>query len=105
MHRYDAETDALARAVVDYSLARVRMDPPPLDGPRSPEELARVAGVTITEEGLGGQEALRIFRDVLAPANISVDHPRFLAFIPGAPTEAAVLFDLVVGASAMVGTR
>lgn len=104
MHRYDAETDALARAVVDYALARVRMDPPPLDGPRPPEELARVAGRTITEAGLGGQEALRIFRDVLAPANISVDHPRFLAFIPGAPTEAAVLFDLVVGASSMVGS-
>lgn len=104
MHRYDAATDELARAVIDYALARVRMDPPPLDGPRSPEELARVAGPTITEEGIGGHEALRIFRDVLAPSTISVDHPRFLAFIPGAPTEAAVLFDLVVGASSMVGS-
>ncbi|MFP5487320.1 MAG: pyridoxal phosphate-dependent decarboxylase family protein, partial [Acidimicrobiia bacterium] len=41
------------------------------------------------------------FGDVLAPACISVDHPRFLSFVPAAPTEAAVLFDLVVGASSI----
>ena len=42
-----------------------------------------------------------MFADVLAPACISVDHPRFLSFVPAAPTEAAVLFDLVVGASSI----
>ncbi|NCZ92189.1 MAG: aminotransferase class V-fold PLP-dependent enzyme, partial [Actinobacteria bacterium] len=30
---------------------------------------------------------------------ISVDHPLFLSFVPGAPTESSVLFDLVVAAS------
>ena len=40
---------------------------------------------------------------MLAPACISVDHPRFLSFVPAAPTEAAVLFDLVVGASSIYG--
>ena len=40
---------------------------------------------------------------MLAPATISVDHPRYLSFIPGAPSEAAVLFDLVVGASSIYG--
>ncbi|MCP3854956.1 MAG: aminotransferase class V-fold PLP-dependent enzyme [Actinomycetia bacterium] len=101
MHHYDAETDALARAVIDTALSRVRMDPPPLDGPRTADELARTAGPTITEEGLGGAEALRVLRDVLAPATISIDHPRFLAFVPAAPTEAAVLADLIVGASSI----
>ena len=38
---------------------------------------------------------------VLAPACISVDHPRFFAFIPGAPTEASVIFDMVVSASSI----
>jgi glutamate/tyrosine decarboxylase-like PLP-dependent enzyme len=38
---------------------------------------------------------------VLAQACISVDHPRFLSFVPAAPTEAAILFDLVVGASSI----
>ena len=53
--------------------------------------------------GIGGLEALQVFADVLAPACISVDHPRFLSFVPAAPTEAAILFDLVVGASSIYG--
>ena len=38
---------------------------------------------------------------MLAPACISVDHPRFFSFVPAAPTEASILFDLVVGASSI----
>ena len=60
-----------------------------------------MAGRTITAKGIGGLEALRVFGDVLAPACISVDHPRFLSFVPAAPTEASILFDLVVGASSI----
>ena len=74
---------------------------PPLDGPRTFEELKAMAGPTITEDGLGGLEALRVFGEVLAPACISVDHPRFLSFVPAAPTEASILFDLIVGASSI----
>ncbi|MCC7078513.1 MAG: aminotransferase class V-fold PLP-dependent enzyme [Acidimicrobiia bacterium] len=103
MHRFTPETDRLARAVVEYALQRVRMDPPPLDGPASPAELEARVGQTITPEGIGGLEALRVFADELAPATISVDHPRYLSFIPAAPNEAAVLFDLVVGASSVYG--
>ncbi len=55
----------------------------------------------MTPGGLGGLEALRVFEEVLAPACISVDHPKFLSFVPAAPTEAAMLFDLVVGASSV----
>ena len=40
---------------------------------------------------------------MLAPACITVDHPRFLAFVPAAPTEASILFDLLVGASSLFG--
>ena len=60
-----------------------------------------MAGQTVTATGIGGLEALRIFADVLGPACISVDHPRFLRFVPAAPTEASILFDLVVGASSI----
>ena len=49
-----------------------------------------------------GGRALDVFADVLAPACISTDHPRYLSFIPCAPTEAAA-FDLVVGASSIYG--
>ena len=103
MHRRTEAMAELKAAIVSYATDRVRMDPPPLDGPRTLAELRAAAGATITPEGIGGLEALRIFKDVLAPACISVDHPRFLSFVPAAPTEAAILFDLVVGASSIYG--
>ena len=103
MHRHDASTEVLTQAVLRYAVDRVRLDPPPLDGPRTADDLRAVAGQTVTEGGIGGLEALRVFGDVLAPACISVDHPRFFSFVPAAPTEAAVLFDLVVGASSVYG--
>jgi glutamate/tyrosine decarboxylase-like PLP-dependent enzyme len=101
VHRRDDA--ALTDAIVDYALWRVRLDPPPLDGPRTEAELRASAGTTITPGGIGGADALRVFADVLAPACISIDHPRFLSFVPAAPTAAAILFDLVVGASSIYG--
>ena len=44
-----------------------------------------------------------MWAEVLAPATISTDHPAFLAFVPGAPTKASVLFDLVISASSTYG--
>jgi glutamate/tyrosine decarboxylase-like PLP-dependent enzyme len=76
---------------------------PPLDHAKTPEELLQAAGNTITAEGLGGKEALRVFTEILAPSCLSTDHPSYLAFIPSAPSEHATLFDLVVGASAIYG--
>jgi len=102
MHQFTAEVEELAKEVLEYSLIRLRTDPP-LDGPKTAQELYDLAGNTITEKGLGGHEALKLFKDVLAKACISTDHPRYLAFIPSAPSEYANLFDLVVGASALYG--
>ena len=101
MHDIDNDTSVLTEAILRYSRERLRMDPPTLDAPCPPEQLEARAGQTITADGLGGEEALRLFTDILAPACISVDHPKFLAFVPAAPTEAATLFDLVVGASSI----
>jgi glutamate/tyrosine decarboxylase-like PLP-dependent enzyme len=103
MHGHTEETERLAEAILAYAEDRFRLDPVPLDRALPPDELERLTGPTVTEAGLGGQEALRLFADVLAPACISIDHPRFLSFIPCAPTEAATLFDLVVGASSIFG--
>ncbi|MGB8861743.1 MAG: aminotransferase class V-fold PLP-dependent enzyme [Ilumatobacteraceae bacterium] len=100
MHQHDASMEVLTQAIVRYAVDRVRMEPP-LDGPRTLAELKAMAGRTVTERGLGGLEALRVFGEVLAPACISVDHPRFLSFVPAAPTEASILFDLIVGASSI----
>jgi len=102
VHEFNSEVEALAKEVLEYSLIRLR-DNPPLDGPKSPEELFALAGNTITEKGLGGHETLELFKEVLAKACISTDHPKYLAFIPSAPSEHSILFDLVVGASALYG--
>ncbi len=103
MHRYNEDTERLAQAVIDYARRRMRLDPVPLDGPKPLAELTELAGQTITTGGLGGEAALTLFDEVLSKACISVDHPRYLSFIPAAPTEAASLFDLVVGASSIYG--
>ena len=101
MHRFTDETDALARAIVAYARNRIA-SPQPLDGSATGEELTRRAGETVTAGGIGGEEALRVWSEVLAPATISTDHPSSMAFVPGAPTKAAVLFDLVVGSSSTI---
>ena len=103
MHRHDSSTEVLTQAVVRYAVERMRLDPPPLDKTRPAAELRAMVGATVTARGIGGLEALRIFAEVLGPASISIDHPRFLSFVPAAPTEAAILFDLVVGASSIYG--
>jgi glutamate/tyrosine decarboxylase-like PLP-dependent enzyme len=102
MHQYNQEIENLAEEILAYSLLRIKENPP-LDGPKSINELNTLVGNTITEKGLGGSETLKIFVDVLARACISSDHPRYLAFIPSAPSEHATLFDMVVGASALYG--
>lgn len=103
MHRNNAETRRLRELIIDYSRERLDFDPAPLDGPLSHAALQAAAGTTITEAGLGGDRALELFAEVLAPATISVDHPNFLSFIPAAPTEAATTFDLAVSASSIYG--
>ena len=97
------EDNGLRDAIFEYATERLDYNPPPLDGPQTFEQLSERAGLTITEEGLGGDKALEVFANVLAPATISTDHPGYLSFIPAAPTEAASLFDLVVSASSIYG--
>ena len=99
MHQVSPDIEALADSILTYAMDRLRMDPPSIDHPLPQDTLEGLAGQTITEEGLGGDAALKLFIDTLAPACISEDHPRYLAFVPTAPSEVSTLFDLVVGAS------
>jgi glutamate/tyrosine decarboxylase-like PLP-dependent enzyme len=101
MHRYTEDTEELAKAIVAYARGRIA-NPQPLDRTVAAEELDARAGATISSEGVGWEEALRIWAEVLAPATISTDHPASFAFVPGAPTKASALFDLVVGASSTI---
>lgn len=103
MHAISAENQDIVDLVLDYSRRRMLATDTPLDHAATPSELKRLAGRTISEEGLGGSRALAKFEHVLAPACITTDHPQYLSFIPSAPSKAAIAFDLVVSASALYG--
>jgi glutamate/tyrosine decarboxylase-like PLP-dependent enzyme len=103
MHQSDNDTRALREQIFEYVRVRMDYNPAPLDFSKSEAELISEAGQTVTEQGLGGHAALKLFEEVLAPATISTDHPGFLSFIPNAATEAASLFDLIVSASSIYG--
>ena len=91
----------LASQALRYAIDRIRMDPPPLDAPIPYQQMLAEVGQTVTPSGIGGAEALRIYTEILAPTCISVDHPKFLSFVPGAPTEASIIFDMVVSAGSI----
>ncbi|UWX54020.1 PLP-dependent decarboxylase [Maribacter litopenaei] len=62
-----------------------------------------MVGETVTDSRIGGEKAFELFRQVLVKATVPIDHPRHLAFVPAAPTRAAILFDLVTSASSIHG--
>src|ERR687883_468352 len=93
----------MARAGLAYTHDRLRLEPVPLDRGFPVEELEARAGNLIGRDGHDPEAVLRVFADVLAPAVISIDSPRFLSFIPAAPTKASLLFDMVVSASSLSG--
>lgn len=103
MHSVTGDTTELVDLVLDYSRRRILATDTPLDKPLPESELRRLAGRTVSENGMGAERALAVFEHVLAPACITTDHPRYLSFIPTAPTKAATAFDLVVSASAVYG--
>lgn len=102
MHSFDRRGKRLSWKVLTYALRRMRTDPP-LDHSEPVATLRARAGRTVTPAGIGGNEALRIWREVLAPACISVDHPRFFSYVPGAPSEAAGMFDVAISAANVYG--
>ena len=58
VHEITKDMEILQQAIVRYSVERMRMDPPEIDAPMTPEQLTAMAGQTITDKGLGGLEAL-----------------------------------------------
>ena len=80
----------IAKAAVALASRRISKASDPKTTARPASELLADAGQTITPEGLGADEALRIFEDVIAPATRAQDDPMNLAYIPAAPTRAAL---------------
>src|ERR1700741_3680021 len=104
MHSVDPTTESMIRSVLAYAENRLRLDPVPLDkGSRDPAELdAQFQGLPGAEPHVPDQ-GLGVYASVIAPAVISADSPRFLGFIPAAPTKASLLFDMLVSCASIQG--
>lgn len=103
MHAIDIDLIEMTLDIMKYSINRISNTDPGIGKPKKEEDLLKIVGETITKKGLGGEKAFNLFKDVLVKATVPVDHPRHLAFVPAAPTRAAILFDLVTSASSIHG--
>jgi aromatic-L-amino-acid/L-tryptophan decarboxylase len=104
MHSVDATTEQMIRSVLAYAENRLRLDPVPLDkGSRDPAELDFVLRGLLGDDGHDPDQVLGAYASMLAPAVISADSPRFLGFIPAAPTKASLLFDMLVSCASIQG--
>ena len=96
--------DRLASMIFEYCRWRLSLDPVVLDFPGQKPVLDDALRGLIRATPQDPEAVFGIYRDTLAPAVISCDSPRFLAFIPAAPTKASLLFDMVVSASSLQGS-
>jgi glutamate/tyrosine decarboxylase-like PLP-dependent enzyme len=104
MHSVDQTTEQMIRAVLAYAENRLRLDPVPLDGGnRDPAALATALRGLLGEEPHNPDQVLGAYTSVVAPAVLSADSPRFLGFIPAAPTKAALLFDMLISCASIQG--
>ena len=103
MHKIDIGLVEMTLDVMKYTIDRISNITPELGAPKKEEELFQLIGETVTPKGIGGEVAFKMFRDILVKATVPIDHPRHLAFVPAAPTRAAIMFDLVTSASSIHG--
>jgi len=96
--------DRLITLVMDYCRWRLELDPVPLDFAGEKSRLEEALEGMINPVGTDPARVMEVFADVLAPAVVSCDSPRFLAFIPAAPTKASLLFDMVASCSSLQGS-
>ena len=104
MHSMDPTTESMIRSVLAYAENRLRLDPVPLD--RGSTEPAKLDAALKGLPGPGPHtpdQVLGVWASVMAPAVISADSPRFLGFIPAAPTKASLLFDMLVSCASIQG--
>jgi glutamate/tyrosine decarboxylase-like PLP-dependent enzyme len=104
MHSVDPTTEQMIRSVLAYAENRLRLDPVPLDGTHcDPAGLHAALGGLLGDEPHNPDQVLGAYASVVAPAVISADSPRFLGFIPAAPTKASLLFDMLISCASIQG--
>jgi len=100
MHTPDERLTAL---ILDYVTRRLALPETPLDHPADKATLDEMLDGLITPEGRDPAQVMDLYEHRLSQTILSADSPRFWAFIPAAPTKAALLFDMVVSAASLQG--
>jgi glutamate/tyrosine decarboxylase-like PLP-dependent enzyme len=101
MFRYD---EAMTDLIVAACRERLSLDPVALDFGGLVESLDQELAGLMRPGGNEAADVLELFVEKLATAVVSCDSPRFLSFIPAAPTKASLLFDMFVSCSSLHGT-
>jgi glutamate/tyrosine decarboxylase-like PLP-dependent enzyme len=94
----------LAQLIFDRCLSRLSLEEIPLQTGGDRQLLAGKLAGLIGPAGHDPEMVLAAFLADVAPAVIAIDSPRFLAFVPSAPSSTSVLFDMIVSAFALHGT-
>jgi len=100
MHRFDP---AMTQLILDYVVERLSIPDNSVDGLGDRRELEAVTAGLIGDRPRDAREVLDLYVDHIADTILSADSPRYFAFIPAAPTKAALLFDMVVSAASLQG--
>lgn len=93
MHRLDQK---LALLVFDECMRQLSLDEVPLKKGGNRDLLAEKLTGTLGRAGHDPEAVLAMFSQVIAPATISCNTPRFMAFVSCVPSKASVLFDMLV---------
>ena len=82
----------------DLVRRRVAQPDPPIGSTADADDLDAALAGAITPAGLGVEGAIQLVEQVIDPASVALDSPRFVALIPAAPTLSAKAFDAYVAA-------
>lgn len=100
MHTFDPK---LVGTVLGYVTERLSLAETPVDGLGDRAAMEQAIAGLIDDAPKDPRAVLDVYVDYLADTIMSADSPRFYAFIPAAPTKAALLFDMVVSAASLQG--
>ncbi len=93
----------LIDAIVEWSTQRITGGEDPMTSARPLADLNAELDGSICADGIGGTEAMRRWTDTIVPATRAMGDPMNLAYVPAAPTSAALAFDLAVSSAQILG--
>ena len=91
--------ETIVSDILSWTRARIENGPDPKHGAQSKAALDPVLGGSITENGIGGDAAFKLFTETIVPSTRPFGHPSSLSFVASAPSHAALSFDAALGAA------